>query len=112
MDFHKYFSNIVPNAASDLALGAGRGKELAQKSWSSQGPTRSCKRPGGSHHQTRSQGHPHSPQLGHFHSENITTDLAGCKIAAITGALEPLLLKYLQQNDIGQAVLHIKGFHS
>ena len=38
-------------------------------------------------------------QLGHFHSENITTDLAGCKIAAITGALEPLIIKYLQQND-------------
>ena len=58
----KLFSNFETHAASaDLALEAERGKEVADKSWSSEGPTRSDKRPGGSHHQTRSQGHPRCP---------------------------------------------------
>jgi len=59
---------------------------------------------------------PTGSQLGHFHSENITSDLpAGCKIAAITfwGIAAIVNLTYLNRMplDIGLHV-KVKGFHS
>ena len=77
---NNFFFNFATHAASYLEMEAERVKEMAEKSRSSQGATRSGKRRGGADHQTHSQGHPHSPYfiIGHSHSENFTTDLAGC----------------------------------